>query len=245
MGFWAILALHLVVPGSGCRALRVSRPRPAIPHHLHTADSMAPAQKRSGGRRGPRPSGPRRPVNDIPDVANDPPLDLPPEGSEASLRIGQLKEMTHPVADAGGPGSRRDRRHRPAQAGADLPDPQGADRAERLHLLRGRPRGAARRLRVPARARLQLPRGPRRHLRLALADPQVRLADRRHGQRPDPAAQGRRALLRPDQGRGRQLRGPRVRPQQDLLREPDAALSAGAVLARDLARTTSRPASST
>ena len=54
---------------------------------------MAPAQKRSGGRRGPRPSGPRRPANDIPDVANDPPLELPPEGSEASLRIGQLKEM--------------------------------------------------------------------------------------------------------------------------------------------------------
>ncbi|MGI8671239.1 MAG: transcription termination factor Rho [Luteitalea sp.] len=54
---------------------------------------MAPAQKRSGGRRGPRPSGPRRPANDIPDVANDPPLDLPAEGSEAALRIGQLKEM--------------------------------------------------------------------------------------------------------------------------------------------------------
>ena len=55
---------------------------------------MAPAQKRSGGRRGPRPSGPRRPANDIPDVANDPPIEMPAEGTEAALRIGQLKEMS-------------------------------------------------------------------------------------------------------------------------------------------------------
>ena len=55
---------------------------------------MPPPQKRSGGRRGPRPSTPRRPVNEIPDVANDPPADMPAEGSEASLRIGELKDMT-------------------------------------------------------------------------------------------------------------------------------------------------------
>ena len=45
---------------------------------------------------------------------------------------------------------------------------------------RRRARNAARRLRLPALARLQLPAGPRRHLRLAVADSQVRSADRRH-----------------------------------------------------------------
>ena len=37
----------------------------------------------------------------------------------------------------------------------------------------------------------------------ALPDPQVRPAHRRHGVGADPAAQGRRTLLRPDQGRSR------------------------------------------
>ena len=113
---------------------------------------------------------------------------------------------------------------------------QGADRAERAHLLGRRARSAAGRLRLPARARLQLPAGPGRHLRLAVADPQVRPADRRHRVGPDPAAEGRGALLRADQGRGRQLRAARPGPRQALLREPDAALSAGAVQARDRRR---------
>ena len=78
--------------------------------------------------------------------------------------------------------------------------------------------------------------GPGRHLRLAVADPQVRPADRRHGLRPDPAAEGRGALLRADQGRGGQLRGARPGARQAVLREPDAALSAGALRARDDAR---------
>ena len=58
-------------------------------------------------------------------------------------------------------------------------------RAEKSGLIfsEGRARDAARRLRLPARARLQLPAGPRRHLRLAVADPQVRPAHRRHGVR--------------------------------------------------------------
>src|SRR5204863_3492566 len=51
-------------------------------------------------------------------------------------------------------------RDRHAQAGPDLPDPQGTDREERVHLLRRGPRGAARRLRLPPRPRLQLPPGP-------------------------------------------------------------------------------------
>ena len=43
-----------------------------------------------------------------------------------------------------------------------------------------------------------------------------------------PAAEGRRALLRADQGRGDQLRAAREGEGEDLLREPDAALPAGA-----------------
>ena len=147
----------------------------------------------------------------------------------------------HPEAHADRQGHGRGRRDRHAQAGADLPDPEGADRAERLHLLRGRARSAARRLRLPARARLQLPAGPRRHLRLAVADPAVRPADRRHGVGPDPAAEGRRALLRADQGRGGQLRGAGPGAREAVLREPHAALPAGAAEARDDAREPRRP----
>ena len=139
----------------------------------------------------------------------------------------------HPEAHADRQGHERRRRDRHAQAGSDLSDPEGADRAERLHLLGGRARGAARRLRLPARARLQLPAGPRRHLRLAVADPQVRPADRRHRVGTDSAAQGRGALLRADQGRGGQLRGARSGAREAVLREPDAALSAGTAQARD------------
>ena len=139
----------------------------------------------------------------------------------------------HPEAHADRQGHDRRRRDRHAQAGADLSDPQGADRAERLHLLGRRARGAARRLRLPARARLQLPAGPGRHLRLAVADPQVRSADRRHRVGADSAAEGRRAVLRADQGRGGQLRGARAGAREAVLREPDAALSAGALHARD------------
>jgi transcription termination factor Rho len=43
------------------------------------------------------------------------------------------------------------RRDRHAQAGADLRDPPRARREERQHLLRGRARNAAGRLRLPAR----------------------------------------------------------------------------------------------
>ena len=64
----------------------------------------------------------------------------------------------------------------------------------------------ARRLRLPARAGVELPARARRHLRLAVADPQVRPAHRRHRLRPGAAAQGGRALLRAHQGRGHQLR---------------------------------------
>ena len=53
---------------------------------------------------------------------------------------------------------------------------------------------------------------------------------------PDPAAQGRRAVLRADQGRSGELRAARTRAREGVLREPDAALSA----AEDLARNRSR-----
>src|SRR4051812_28917585 len=51
--------------------------------------------------------------------------------------------------------------------------------------------------------------GPGRHLRLALADPPLRPAHRRHDRRPHPLAQGGRALFRAAQGQYHQLRGPR------------------------------------
>ena len=91
----------------------------------------------------------------------------PADDRARTLRVRQTKSPDpqhqrsegheHPEAHPGRQGPERRRRHRHAQAGSDLPDPQGADRAERLHVLRGRARGAAGRLRLPARARLQLP----------------------------------------------------------------------------------------
>ena len=132
----------------------------------------------------------------------------------------------HLRADQDRQGAGHRRRHRHAQAGADLRDPARARREERQHLLGRRARDAARRLRLPARPRLQLPARPGRHLRVAVADPQVRPAHRRHRVRRHPAAEGRRALLRADQGRGDQLRAAGEDEGEDLLREPDAALPA-------------------
>ena len=134
----------------------------------------------------------------------------------------------HPEAQPDRQGSGRAGLRRTAQAGADLQDPAGAGGKERADLLRRRARMPARRLRLPARARVQLSARPRRRVRLALADPPLRSAHRRHRQRADPAAQGRRAVLRADQGRRHQLRAARGSAQQDFLRQPDAALSAGA-----------------
>ncbi len=112
-----------------------------------------------------------------------------------------------------------------AQAGADVRDPQAARDERNRHHRRRRRRGALRRLRLPALAGSQLPAGPGRHLRLALADPPLRPAHRRHRRRPDPLAEGRRALLRAAQGQHDQFRGPREGAPQGQLRQPDAALS--------------------
>ena len=156
----------------------------------------------------------------------------PPEKSRALDAQGHERRR----ADQDRQGARRAGRDRHAQAGADLRDPEGAGREERPDLLRRRARSAAGRLRLPARAGLQLPAGPGRHLRLAVADPQVRSAHRRHRVRPDPAAQGRRALLRAAQGRSGQLRAAGTGAREDLLRQPDAALSADEDRARDRRR---------
>ena len=51
---------------------------------------------------------------------------------------------------------------------------------------------------------------PGRHLRLPVADPPLRPADRQRRRGPDPSAEGVRAVLRPAARRGDQLRGPRA-----------------------------------
>ena len=100
--------------------------------------------------------------------------------AQQTLELQQLKgrtmsELLRLAQELQHPGHQR-----PAQAGADLQDPRGADREERPDLRRGRAGDPARGLRLPALARLQLPAGPGRHLRLALADQALRPAHRRH-----------------------------------------------------------------
>ncbi len=112
-----------------------------------------------------------------------------------------------------------------AQAGADVRHPQAAFRARNRHCRRRRRRGAAGRLRLSALAGSELSARPRRYLRLALANPPLRLAHRRHHRRPHPQPQGRRALLRAAQGQLAQFRGPGKGPPQGQFRQPDAALS--------------------
>ena len=177
-----------------------------------------------------------------------------PAGRQRRGRSGRAREPTRPGGaqgdehqEAGGGGERaRDPGRRDhEEAGAGVPDPARPGREGGADLLRGRARDPARRLRLPARPRVLLPAGPRRHLRLALADPQVRPAHRRHHQRPDPPAEGRRALLRAHQGGRRQLRAARPLEGEDLLRQPHAALPAGPHPPRAPARGDHRRASST
>jgi hypothetical protein len=121
----------------------------------------------------------------------------------------RFERSEHPEAHADRQGHDGRRRDRDAQAGADFSDPESADRAERLHLLGRRARSAAGRLRIPSRARLQLPAGAGRHLCVAVANSQVRSADGRYRVGANPASEGRRAVLRPHQGGGGQLRSAR------------------------------------
>ena len=127
--------------------------------------------------------------------------------------------------DRGGPQGKPHRLRRHQEAGPDLPDPQGAGQAQRADVRRGDAGGPARRLRLPPQPRLSLPLLPRRHLRLAQPDSPLRPEDGHDRLRPDPPAQGERALLRPAAGRGDQLPGPEPAGQQGLLRRADAAAS--------------------
>jgi len=86
------------------------------------------------------------------------------------MNLSEFKERRSPTSTPS-PRAQRPERGRAAQAGVDLQDPPGAGGEGRAHLRRGRAGGAAGRLRVPARPRLQLPAGPGRHLRVALPDP--------------------------------------------------------------------------
>ena len=180
--------------------------------HRHRPPTRKREREGQGSRRRPRPpaAAPLRRSRSSRSRSDD--LALGDEGDE------------HLRADQDRQGARHRRRDRHAQAGVDLRDPPRARREERQRLLGRRARDAARRVRLPARARLQLPARSRRHLRLAVADSQVRPAHRRHRVRRHPAAEGRRALLRADQGRGHQLRAAGEDEGKDLLREPHAAL---------------------
>ena len=116
------------------------------------------------------------------------------------------------------------KRIQPAQAGHDVRDPQAPCRERHADLGRGRPRDAVGRVRLPALARGQLSGRAGRHLRVALPDPALFAAHRRHRRGRDPRAQGRRALFRAAQGRQGQFRraGKGAPPHQ--LRQSDAAV---------------------
>ena len=73
--------------------------------------------------------------------------------------------------------------------------PQAARDARDRHHRRRRGRGALRRLRLPALAGSELPARARRHLRLALADPPLRPAHRRHHRRPHPLARRKASAI--------------------------------------------------
>ena len=105
--------------------------------------------------------------------------------------------MSDAGADRHGRGGEHPRNQRPQEARADLPHPQGAREAQGPDVRRGHARNPARRLRLPPQPRLPLPLLPGRHLRLAEPDPPLRPAQRQHGGRHDPPAQGKRTLLRP------------------------------------------------
>ena len=81
------------------------------------------------------------------------------------------------------------RRRRPrAQAGRHLRAAEGADPPRRRRRRRRRAGNPARRLRLPARGRGQLPGRPGRHLHLAQPDPPLQPAHRRPPLRPHPLA---------------------------------------------------------
>ena len=129
---------------------------------------------------------------------------------QGDTHIAELQRMSMAELIERGPQGEPHRYRRHQEAGPDLPDPQGAGEAQRADVRRGDAGDPARRLRLPPQPRLPLPLLPRRHLRFAQPDSPLRPADRRHRLRPDPPAQGERALLRPAARRGDQLPGSRT-----------------------------------
>ena len=127
------------------------------------------------------------------------------------IKLQDLKSKTPDRAHHLRRGARGREREHHAQAGAHVRDPQATRGPRGRDHRRRRRRGAAGRLRLPALGRFELPAGPGRHLRLAEPDPPLRPAHRRHGRRPDPRPQGRRALFRAAQGQHDQFRGSRRR----------------------------------
>ena len=172
--------------------------------------------------------------------ASHPNKSLPSAGEHDHCRTQREEHhRTEPhCAHAGNPGDQR-----PSQAGSDFQDPSGAKRKGRPHLRGRRAGNPSRRLRLPALARLQLSARAGRHLRFAVADTQVRPENRRLDQRQRAPAARRREILRAGQDRGHQLRVARGDAQQDPLRQPDAALSAGTHQDGDRAREPSAAAS--
>ena len=146
-----------------------------------------------------------------------------PRGHHAHVASGAEGEARRRPRDLRrGSGDRERQLHAPP--GHDVRHPQDAGRrGRRDHRQRHAGSGAGR-LRLSAQPRGQLPPRPRRHLRLAQPDPPLRPAHRRQrrGRRARPARG--RALLRHDERRADQLRGPGARQDQGRLRQPDAPL---------------------
>jgi hypothetical protein len=130
---------------------RAERTRVSARSNQRSTDRCCPSRRHSG-------EGLEGPVETDRTATQQPPAktDTPPQVIDLST----LKDMSVSGADPDRQAARGAGRHRHAQAGADLRDPARARREERAHLLGRRARDAARRLRLPARARLQLPAGP-------------------------------------------------------------------------------------
>ncbi len=128
-----------------------------------------------------------------------------------------------------------------AQAGADVRHPQATRDPGNRHYRRRRRRGSLRRLRLSSFAGRQLPARPRRHLRLAVADPPLRSPHRRHHRRPHSQPQGRRTLLRAAQGQHPQFRGSGKVQAQGQFRQPHAAVSGPALSPRTRRPDAQRP----
>src|SRR5262249_1991268 len=143
-------------------ALGVLRPKPEPA--VATSSSLLKKSRSAPGRNQPHPPRPSLIERLAPAAASLPIGD----SIDASSRA-EAERHDRPRPDGEDAQHRRGRR--PPQAGADLRAPAATRRPGAVDLRRGRPRVPPRRLRLLALARLQLPPGSRRHLRLSLAGP--------------------------------------------------------------------------